>query len=414
MKILFTGLLLIFSIKSISQPKLTGSEVDNWNLEKGILPISFDRASIYIYLINPNSFSNILQGIEYSPEERRLLGIRRNDKPDFLNISISINHPEINSGDKLQIPLLLYDFRDQKHSQTFQNYGGKYLNNINDENLKNSIMGQVDVQAFISNSNVQFWKEVAGITAKLGKSATALLTNKSFELSQQASNLIKTGMDKLGNLDNGDTNAEWSFFVKLIDYSKSQFYNEKVTAARLYQIHWNNQNATNQNFFDFDENVITEITPNQFSEKIINQNVPYILFVETRLEYQINLGIPSFTTEYKSNIAGKWNDIRDGTRREMAIKYYTLFNTAFEVYQKLNEFNESALSGKIDYSLLARIIDGYYTFSNDLKAEKQLRSSNDIFKKKYSHRYKSISIQIDNKFASGRNCPKGASKYRLK
>ncbi len=407
--LLLTGL-LITSV-GFSQKYLTSKKIDYWP-KKGVISVSekYNRISTYLYILNQDDYLNLFKGIKYSREERKELGIKKHDKPDFLQMSLSINHKLIANGNPISLPLFMLDYREKEAQKTFLNYNGKILDNIMANEVNSNIMGEIKVNAMISNASVKFWKEVAKISADFGKSATSIaLGNPSgmTDLTGKLNKYLDEGLKSLNNLSDGSREEEHSFFIDLVNIEESDKFDEIVTSARLYQIHWASQSTlTNPNYFTFDETLSPK--PSQFENTIANDSLPLVLIIETRTRTKPVLGDPKFTDDYKNNLM---NEFEKFPRNEWSMfrAYRDNFNIAYQSYKYINSFNSTINSQKIDWHSLINAIDFTYQFKQKVFAEQEKYQSDEYdadFKSRFDiidSRYKKVDIKLNELYQGATN-----------
>lgn len=400
-------ILFITGINSaLSQKFLNKSEVDYWPKNGNVsVPASFNRVSSYLYILNKKEFLNIFKGIEYTKEERKILGIKKKDQPDFLQMSIDIKHPQIANNNPFTIPLFLFDFRDKNAASTFFNYNGKILDDIKADELNSNVMGSINVNALISNASVKFWKDVANISANLGKSATSIALGNPAgvaDLTNKLTSYLDQGINALDNLSDGSKTEDHSFFVKLVDLEATSGFDEIVTSVRLYQIHWS-VSIPEQNLNFFSNIALYGSKPSSFETAVNNSNLPLVLIVETRSRTKINKGNPVFTNDYKEEISDEYDDY-PLEEHQMFKEYFRNFNTAFNAYNYVSSFNATVNSSSTDWNSLVNAINYSYQFKTKVKEENTKHASNlysDEFKIRYEvikSRYETVEHQVNELF----------------
>lgn len=387
MKILFTCTLILISFFTCSQNFLTATEIENWQKNRQItFDENYNRISSYLYIINKPEYLNTFNGATYSKDEREKFGIKKNDKPDILQMSIEIKYPNTSSSNSFTIPLLMYNFKDSNSKKTFENYNGKILDNIRSDEITSNIMGAIKVNALISNASVKFWMDIAKISANLGKSATSIALgnlNGVIELKNKLTKYLDDGILSLNKITAGEKQEDYTFFIPLVDFESSQNFDEVITSARLYQVHWSSNSITKTNFFkDLTSN--STINPAGFVNAITEKEIPLVLIVESRSRPKINNIKPEFTLEYKNIIQNEYEGYPQA-ERPMFKSYYTYFYTALITNNYINNFNSTLNSSNIDWNSLIYAIDYNYNFKSKVREENiKYANYDNSFKERYS------------------------------
>jgi len=402
MKQLYSFLFLLAAWSGASQKVLERTEIDSWPKESKIdVPADFNRVSSYLIILNNQKYLELFNGVEYTKDERSELGIKKNDKPDLLQMSIEIVHPRINTGTAFTVPLFMYDFRDKDAAKTFSNYNGKILSNIKVDEIDSDIMGSIKVHALISNASTLFWKEVAKISADFGKSASSLALGNPLGMTELTGTLQKyigEGITALGNLSNGQKIEDHSFFVKLIDKGAGGKFDEIVTSARLYQIHWSQFKPIKFNYFQ-SINTVAPSAISQFEVAVNSKEVPMVLVIETRSRTQINNIKPQFTEDYKQFVENEY-DAYPIAEHQMFKDYSRNYSTAYNIVNYLKSFDATVNTSNIDWSSLLNSIDQTYQYQVNVKEEIKKYTSTQYsqeFKNRYEligERYNEIDFHI--------------------
>lgn len=404
-KITFLIIVLIFTnINSFGQKFLTRTQIDEWPKSGQVyVPNSYNRVSSYLYILNKQQYLDIFNGVSYSKEDRKKLGIKKNDKPDLLQMSIDIKHPSISDNIPFTIPLFLFDFRDKNATTTFSNFNGMILNDVKASDLNYNIMGSINVNALISNASEIFWKDVAKIAANLAKSATSIALGNPqgiTDLTKKLAGYLDEGIKEIDKLSDGNRSENHSFFVTLVDRESSTEFDEIVTSVRLYQIHWSISNSV-QNVDIFSEIELDgENLPTQFESSVITKDYPLVLVVETRSRTKIDKGNPVFTTDYKNDIE---NEYENYPLEEWPVfkAYNRNFNTAFNAYNYVNSFNNTVNTSDIDWNSLVNAMDYSYQYKIRVNSENSKYSSpsyNEEFKNRYAiikSRYETVDHMVN-------------------
>ncbi|REC39773.1 hypothetical protein DRF69_21600 [Chryseobacterium sp. 5_R23647] len=365
-----------------AQRVLDRTEIDSWPKDNKTVNLddSYDRASSYLYVLNKQKFLDLFNGIEYTKEERKTLGIKENDKSNFLSLTVDIQHPNIAAGEKVIIPLLMYDFSVPEKPSASSGYNGMIFSDVKVSELKSNILGKVNVKAMIRNSNTAFWKDIALITADLGKSATTIAMGDPkgvMELTNKLTTHLNTGFDALNKLSNGTKEENHSFYIDLADRGASSDFDEKVIAVRLYHVHWlKDKNVKPLDFFK-KAPLDNKLTPKNFQEQVFNANLPLVLVIETRSKTKINKGIPVFTADYKKEIDAEYNDAPKELF-QLLKEYNENFITAYNASKSFEIYNSSATSNAPDWAALINGIDFVYQFRSRIEVLNSKYAENSV------------------------------------
>ena len=411
MKILLHVLCLTMVNIIYSQKVLQAISIDYWPKEnQGSVSINknYNRVSSYLYIINPSKYLEMFDGENYTSDERKLYKINKNDKPNFLQMSISISDQSL-SKESLTVPLLLVNLKDKANFKTFESFQGPILDNLNIDNVSKDIMGEIKVKAMISNSTAKFWNEVAKISSDLGKSAIAIAIGSpkgTTDLTLKMREYLDKGITNLEKLSNGERLENYKFFVTLVKRPDDSVVEELVTSVRLYQINWEGNMTQSTNFFS-EVGVLDGIKPNALQNKITNTEVPMVLIVETRSRTKIDVGNPVFTDDYKRITM---DDYRKYPLEDQPLltSYYTNFTYAYSAYNYLRNFKFSLDQTSTDWNSLLFAIENTYQFRVNVKKETYKYSTAPfvLYKARFEavlSRYKIIDQQLKEMYTNFEN-----------
>lgn len=367
MKKMKTALCIFFlfqSLIALSQKSLKPSRVDYWDVDS-LDTKKYNRASSYVYILNHDAFINLMSGVRYNRDERKDLGIKKNDKPSLLHISMKINHTDFGE-DGLTVPLLTFDKENDGSTTNFKNYeGSKIMQDVNVSNLKENVTGEVSVKAIIRNSNTQFWQSMATIAADLGKSATTLLTGSKTEavaqLTQSVSGHINDGLEQLGKLSDGTKSKDYTFFIDIVNVEKERSEFEKVYSVRLYKIDWNSHNDE-KGFFKSISTIDGKAIPSDFKANVKSEDTktPYILVVETRSKPRIEIDRPEFSKDYLDNLTVKINNYTNPSILGILAGYKKSFRFAYDAYGNIKKYQDPSITNK--EGILIELVENLYQF----------------------------------------------------
>lgn len=384
-----------------AQKTLTATPIDTWPRESKVtVPLTYNRVSSYLYIINAKKYLDLFDGASYTREERNRLQIKPNDKPNFLQMSISITDRNI-SEHPLTVPLLLVDIRDQANFKAFESFKGPILDNLNVNDIDSDIMGSIEVNAMISNASAKFWSEVAKIAADLGKSAVAIAMSNpkgATDLTTKLTGYIEKGIAKLETLSDGEKVESFKFFITLVERPDDTAVEEVVTSVRAYQIHWFGEPTQKSNFFE-QVGITDKLAPSAFEGKILTKDIPIVLVIETRSRTKIDVGEPVFTEDYSKFAMNEYKGypIED---QPLLKSYYVNFSYAFSAFNYLKIYNSSVNGLNTDWNSLLYAIDNTYQYRINVKKEtvKYTTDAYALYKKRFeavSQRYEIINHQLN-------------------
>ena len=133
----YSGLFILFtfsnSFSGRCQNSIIASQVESWTVQS---PVSSDYNlnSSYIFLLNPALLSTVFEGEGLNKGEKKDVGIKKGDYPQYMYLAASIKDP-VNPNNSLTIPLMIHDTRNPNFSSRILEYGGRVLENISDDVL---------------------------------------------------------------------------------------------------------------------------------------------------------------------------------------------------------------------------------------------------------------------------------------
>lgn len=389
-----TTLLLLFSVQVLSaQFSITASEVETWTTST---PVSSDYNlnSAYVYLLNPNALHAVFEGEGLNKGEKKDVGLKKGDYPQYMYLAVNIKDPA-NEANTLTIPLMIHDVRNPNISSRLVEYGGRFLENIPDDNLKNDIVAKVKFEAFKGNNSNEFWKKTAEISLNLGRTATSILKNPLtgtfMALSDQIIPQVDKGIKSMGNLEDPQKIVS-EFYIKLLNKELSGLYEEKVISAILYRIHWDVEKPVRSKFF-------VNAKPGRVDDlkKMINTTTaPFILVVNTKAEYNTDHSQLAYNQQYIEKKAKDFRKIQNTSKREVEKSFLETLKLAVELNKQMDVFQNSLNTKYPDWLAYSKVIELYFHVGELRKEELgKLVNQDPISREKYTRLYGNIQNDVD-------------------
>lgn len=394
----FTGLiiLLFFFIvySGYAQNSIVATQVESWSSPT---PVSSDYNlnSSYIFLLNPSLLSSVFEGEGLNKGERKDVGIKKGDYPQYMYLAASIKDP-VNPNNSLTIPLMIHDTRNPNISSRILEYGGRVLENISDDVLsKGDITAKIKFEAIKSNEARDFWQKTAEISADLGKTATSLLkvglSGPFLALTNQIMPQVDKGLRSMEKMDDPQKMVS-EFYIKLLSKDLGNLYDEKVVGATLYRIHWDVDLPLKSKYFlNFQANKVDE-----FKNKVPKTTAPYILIVQTKSEYNTDYSDLTFTKPYLEKKIREFKLIQNNIKKETDSEFLEVFSSALDLRRQIDLFQSSLQTKYTDWIAFARLIDSYRNIGLlKTKALSNLASKDTGLKEKYGKLYTNVQTEID-------------------
>lgn len=394
MPLLSTTLLFLFSVQaSFAQFSITATEVETWTTPT---PVSSDYNlnSAYVYLLNPTALQAVFEGEGLNKGEKKDVGLKKGDYPQYMYLAVNIKDP-VNEANTLTIPLMIHDVRNPAISQRLVEYGGRFLENIPDDNLKNDIVAKVKFEAFKGNNSNEFWKKTAEISLNLGRTATSILKNPitgTFSaLSDQIIPQVDKGIKSMGNLEDPQKIVS-EFYIKLLNKELSGLYEEKVISAILYRIHWDVEKPVRSKFF-------TNAKPSRVDDlkKMVNTTTaPFLLVVSTKAEYNTDHSQMAYNQQYIEKKAKDFRKIQNAEKREVEKSFLEILKLAVELNKQMDVFQNSLNTKYPDWLAYSKVIELYFHV-NELRKEElgKLVKQEPIIRDKYTRLYGNVQNDVD-------------------
>lgn len=394
MPLLATTLLFLFSVQaSFAQFSITATEVETWTTPT---PVSSDYNlnSAYVYLLNPTALQAVFEGEGLNKGEKKDVGLKKGDYPQYMYLAVNIKDP-VNEANTLTIPLMIHDVRNPAISQRLVEYGGRFLENIPDDNLKNDIVAKVKFEAFKGNNSNEFWKKTAEISLNLGRTATSILKNPitgTFSaLSDQIIPQVDKGIKSMGNLEDPQKIVS-EFYIKLLNKELSGLYEEKVISAILYRIHWDVEKPVRSKFF-------TNAKPGRVDDlkKMVNTTTaPFLLVVSTKAEYNTDHSQLAYNQQYIEKKAKDFRKIQNAEKREVEKSFLEILKLAVELNKQMDVFQNSLNTKYPDWLAYSKVIELYFHV-NELRKEElsKLVKQEPIIREKYTRLYGNVQNDVD-------------------
>ncbi len=355
---------------SIGQNSVIASQVESW-VNQTPVSSDYNLNSSYIFLLNPSLLAPMFEGEDLNKGERRDVGIKKGDYPQYMYLAASIKDP-VNPTNFLTIPLMIHDTRNPNISSRLLEYGGRVLENISDDVLnKGDITAKIKFEAIKSNEARDFWQKTAEISADLGKTATSLLkvglSGPFLALTNQIMPQVDKGLRSMEKLDDPHKMVS-EFYIKLLSKDLGNLYDEKVVGATLYRIHWDIDVPLKSKYFlQFQAGKVED-----FKSKVPKTTAPYILIVQTKSEYNTDYSDLAFNKAYFDKKTREFKLIQNETKKEVESEFLEVFSAALDLRRQIDLFQGSLQTKYTDWIAFARLIDSYRNIgilkSNSLKS----------------------------------------------
>jgi len=379
---------------SVGQNSVIASQVESW-VNQTPVSSDYNLNSSYIFLLNPSLLAPMFEGEDLNKGERRDVGIKKGDYPQYMYLAASIKDP-VNPTNFLTIPLMIHDTRNPNISSRLLEYGGRVLENISDDVLnKGDITAKIKFEAIKSNEARDFWQKTAEISADLGKTATSLLkvglSGPFLALTNQIMPQVDKGLRSMEKLDDPQKMVS-EFYIKLLSKDLGNLYDEKVVGATLYRIHWDVDVPLKSKYFTQFQGGKVE----DFKSKVPKTTAPYILIVQTKSEYNTDYSDLAFNKAYFDKKTREFKLIQNETKKEVESEFLEVFSAALDLRRQIDLFQGSLQTKYTDWIAFARLIDSYRNIgilkSNSLKS----LSTKDVkLKEKYGKLYTNVQTEVD-------------------
>jgi hypothetical protein len=337
----------------------------------------------------------MFEGEDLNKGERRDVGIKKGDYPQYMYLAASIKDP-VNPNNFLTIPLMIHDTRNPNISSRLLEYGGRVLENISDDVLnKGDITAKIKFEAIKSNEARDFWQKTAEISADLGKTATSLLkvglSGPFLALTNQIMPQVDKGLRSMEKLDDPHKMVS-EFYIKLLSKDLGNLYDEKVVGATLYRIHWDVDVPVKSKYFaQFQGGKVED-----FKNKVPKTTAPYILIVQTKSEYNTDYSDLAFNKAYFDKKTKEFKLIQNETKKEVESDFLEVFSATLDLRRQIDLFQASLQTKYTDWIAFARLIDSYHNIGI-LKnnALKKLSTKDAKLKEKYGKLYTNLQTEVD-------------------
>lgn len=379
---------------SVGQHSVIASQVESW-VNQTPVSSDYNLNSSYIFLLNPSLLAPMFEGEDLNKGERRDVGIKKGDYPQYMYLAASIKDP-VNPTNFLTIPLMIHDTRNPNISSRILEYGGRVLENISDDVLnKGDITAKIKFEAIKSNEARDFWQKTAEISADLGKTATSLLkvglSGPFLALTNQIMPQVDKGLRSMEKLDDPHKMVS-EFYIKLLSKDLGNLYDEKVVGATLYRIHWDIDVPLKSKYFlQFQAGKVDD-----FKSKVPKTTAPYILIVQTKSEYNTDYSDLAFNKAYFDKKIREFKLIQNETKKEVESEFLEVFSAALDLRRQIDLFQGSLQTKYTDWIAFARLIDSYHNIgilkTNSLKS----LSTKDVkLREKYGKLYTNVQTEVD-------------------
>ncbi len=405
----FVGYLLCFTLtfhfsNPISAQFITASEVERW-VTPDFPSSDFNLNSAYVYLLNGEKLREVFEGEGLNRSEKKDLGIKKGDYPQYMYLAVSIPDP-YKEGNEFTVPLMIHNVQDPNNISQVAGYGGRLLENIPDEVLKQGDMvGKVKFEAFKGNSSSEFWQRTAKIGLELGKTATSLLaaplTGNFLALTQQIVPQVAQGISSLEKVKPPQAGQRMTseFYIRLLSKELSNLFQERVVSATLYRIHWDIEGRPAQSRF------FRNARPQRvedLKDKVNHTSTPFILIVHTKSEYNTDHSELVYNQSYIEKKTRDYRKIQNSTKKEIEKQFLETLKLSVELKNQIGIFQNSLNTKYPDWLAYSKIIDLYYDIRTLQREElRKIEPMTDVtVREKYVNLYRNVQTDIDLWFPS--------------
>ncbi len=396
---LLLAILTILNHTNLYSQAITASPIEEWTTED--FPNSdFNLNSAYVYLVNGHRLSTVFSGEGLNRTERKSVNVKKGDFPKYMYLAVSLKNP-MKQGDDLTIPLMIHDVRDPANASNVVEYGGRFLENIPDEVLKDGdIIAKVKFEAIKGSGSSDFWKKTAQISVDLGKTATSLVAAplSLLSMTNQVIPQVSKGLNTLEDVGSkGKMSSE--FYIRLLNKEMSALFQEKVVSATLYKIHWDVDKTRNSNFYT---ELRTADRVDQLKELITSRNNCYILVVQTKSEYNTDHSELAYNQQYIARKSKDFRKIRNIEKKEVEKEFLEILKLALELRKQLQTFNNSVDTKYRDWQAFSKMIDLYYDVRllKEEQVAKLANAKDPLIRDKYGRLYANVINDVDLWFTS--------------
>lgn len=350
------------SVSLSGQNSIFATPVETW-INPQMPSSDFNLNNSYLYLVNGQALQSVFEGQGLSAKERKEISLRKGDYPQYMYLAITIKDP-VQENNTLTIPLMINDMRSPNTSSRVMEYGGRFLENIPDEILKNGdIVAKVKFEAIKTNTGAEFWKKTSEISVELGKTATNLLKTSLagpfLALTEQIIPQIDKGLRSLEQVEDPQKMVS-EFYIKLLSKELSALYEERVVSATLYRIHWDVETPPKSRYFSAAQPQKVD----DLRKLISNTSVPYFLVINTKAEYNTDHSELVYNQSYIDKKAKDFRRIQNPDKREAERSFLETLKMAMELKKQIEIFQSSLNTRYVDWLAYSRVIDLYYDIWN--------------------------------------------------
>ena len=174
------------------------------------------------------------------------------------------------------------------------------------------------------------------------------------------------------------------FYIKLLSKELSALYEERVVAASLYKLHWNNDKPTKTRYF---KNATAQRV-DDLKAYVKSSKSVFILVVNTKSEYNTDHSEIAYTPAYIEKKFSDFRKIRNATKREIEKQFLESLKQAVELKRQIDIFEKSLNTKYPDWLAYSRIADLYYSIHNmSIREGGKLASIGGTVHRKYSGLY---------------------------
>lgn len=393
-KLLLVSFFVLPTFLVHAQYNIIATETESW-ITPNFPSSDYNLNSSYLFLLNPSALQAVFEGDGLNKGEKKDVGLKKGDYPQYMYLAATVKDPN-NEANVLTIPLMIHDVRDPSVSNRVVEYGGRFLEAIPDDILKNrDIVAKIRFEAFKGNNSNEFWKKTAEISIGLGKTAANLLKNPiagTFTaLTEQIIPQVDKGLKSMEHMEDPHKIVS-EFYIKLLSKELSALYEEKVVSATLYRIHWDIEKPAKSRFFT---NAKVQKV-DDVKRCVGTTTIPFILVVNTKAEYNTDHSQLAYNQQYIEKKTRDFRKIQNSTKKEVERGFLEALKLAVELQRQTDLFQNSLNTKYPDWLAFSRCIELYFNLDNIRKSE--LAGLNKLelsIREKYQRLYSNLMTDVD-------------------
>lgn len=382
-KVLLIYLCALFTTSA--QETIKAKIIDQWPATGSVVEVDkiYDRVTSHVYIFNDEDWLELFKGKNYTGAERKKIGIKKGEEPDFLSVSIRVKHPSL-KGERdatgkdigISIPLFTYDFREDVAAAQFKSFQNTmFLKDVKVKDISQDIIGQIEIEALSSNDSKAFWTKVASITGSFANSALSLAMGDASalgDIKDKLSEHLQNGVQAINSMTNEPIKRNYSTWIKLLSRSNNEEFDEYVSGIRLYEVNWTSIkkqefNKLNEIEFPVKNNNLVTVEGIRLMVENANLGVPLILVIEVRTKTRIDKRKASLSVDYKDWASREYEDYTMQKQFTIIQEYFETYKFAFSASESIENFVKNNGNEDANLYLFEAINFSYLYYINSVK-----------------------------------------------